>query len=100
MCLVCVCVCAYLCVCVGVCVLSVCFVCVCVLALCALVCAHKPCAFSPLCNGLQGVDYAIEKLNEGGWVHLFPEGRVNQQGVPLPFKWGAFKGVSKCAPFR
>ncbi|EGO27255.1 hypothetical protein SERLADRAFT_366794 [Serpula lacrymans var. lacrymans S7.9] len=43
------------------------------------------------------VDSAIHKLNEGGWVHLFGEGKVNQPNsypyqagiVRLPrFKWG------------
>lgn len=44
------------------------------------------------------VDLAIAKLNQGGWVHLFGEGKVNQPNVyskdqngacTLPrFKWG------------
>ncbi|CAK9780101.1 acyltransferase-domain-containing protein [Cutaneotrichosporon oleaginosum] len=41
----------------------------------------------------RGVDDAIRKLEEGGWIHLFPEGRVNQaksnpEGGMHRFKWG------------
>ncbi|BEI81193.1 hypothetical protein CcaverHIS002_0203530 [Cutaneotrichosporon cavernicola] len=40
-----------------------------------------------------GVDDAIRKIEEGGWVHMFPEGRVNQaksnpDGGMYRFKWG------------
>lgn len=45
------------------------------------------------------VDFAIDKLNEGAWIHLFGEGKVNQPNVDkhesnilphklLRFKWG------------
>ena len=37
---------------------------------------------------MKAVDYAIEKLNEGLWVHVFPEGRVNQTPNMLRLKWG------------
>lgn len=52
---------------------------------CGLIVSHCPSV--SIC---QGVDFAIEKLNAGGWVNVFPEGRVNQQGMGLPFKWGAY----------
>ncbi|KZW03147.1 acyltransferase-domain-containing protein [Exidia glandulosa HHB12029] len=45
-------------------------------------------------NGIQqpAIDDAIRKLDAGHWVHLFPEGKVNQflspQAQLLRFKWG------------
>ncbi|KAF8674600.1 Acyltransferase protein [Rhizoctonia solani] len=39
------------------------------------------------------VDIAVDRLNSGAWVHVFPEGKVNQGscqpgGKLLRFKWG------------
>ncbi|KAI8143477.1 acyltransferase-domain-containing protein, partial [Fennellomyces sp. T-0311] len=35
-----------------------------------------------------GVDFAIHKINENGWIHIFPEARVNQTTSMIRFKWG------------
>ncbi|KAL7423930.1 Lyso-phosphatidylcholine acyltransferase [Cryptotrichosporon argae] len=39
------------------------------------------------------VDEAVKRLQDGGWIHIFPEGKVNQattnpEGGLLRFKWG------------
>ncbi|KAL1409702.1 Lyso-phosphatidylcholine acyltransferase [Vanrija albida] len=41
----------------------------------------------------KAVDTAIQRVEEGAWVHIFPEGKVNQKfshpaGGLLRFKWG------------
>ncbi|KAI9490389.1 acyltransferase-domain-containing protein [Zychaea mexicana] len=35
-----------------------------------------------------GVDFAIYKSNQNGWIHIFPEARVNQTTSMIRFKWG------------
>ncbi|RHZ64080.1 hypothetical protein Glove_326g152 [Diversispora epigaea] len=34
------------------------------------------------------MNFAIDRLNEGKWVHVFPEGKVNQTMDLLRLKWG------------
>lgn len=34
----------------------------------------------------EGMNFSKEMLDQHGWVHIFPEGRVTP--VPLRFKWG------------
>jgi monolysocardiolipin acyltransferase len=42
----------------------------------------------------EGMKMALEKLNEGAHVHIFPEGKVNQMGKLLPVRWGVGKLVA------
>mmetsp|Transcript_38398 Transcript_38398/g.96601 ORF Transcript_38398/g.96601 Transcript_38398/m.96601 type:complete len:200 (-) Transcript_38398:33-632(-) len=45
--------------------------------------------------GQPGVVSAYERLLDGDWVHVFPEGRVNQSGTLLyPLRWGVGKLIA------
>jgi monolysocardiolipin acyltransferase len=44
-----------------------------------------------------GMRIAQEQLDRGGWVHIFPEGRVNQSGRIYPCKWGVGQLVLETA---
>lgn len=35
-----------------------------------------------------GVDAALDKMEGGGWVHIFPEGRINPHHEDWRLKWG------------
>ncbi|CAG8686347.1 1424_t:CDS:2, partial [Ambispora leptoticha] len=36
------------------------------------------------------MNFALDKLNEkeGNWVHIFPEGKINQTSSMIPLRWG------------
>lgn len=47
-----------------------------------------------------GVELAIQKVRDGEWLHVFPEGKVcadRDPSVMLPFKWGVGRTVCEAA---
>ncbi|KAF6200471.1 hypothetical protein GE061_004914 [Apolygus lucorum] len=36
----------------------------------------------------EGVNFAIERLSRGDWVHVFPEGKINDKMENMRLKWG------------
>ncbi|KJE89614.1 acyltransferase [Capsaspora owczarzaki ATCC 30864] len=43
------------------------------------------------------MDFAVELLNAGRWIHIFPEGKVVQTGNMIPFKWGVGQLIVRSA---
>ncbi|XP_065570034.1 tafazzin-like isoform X4 [Artemia franciscana] len=44
----------------------------------------------------EGIDYSIDRLNEGDWVHIFPEGKVNGDKKHIRLKWGVGRMIMEC----
>uniref|UniRef100_A0A914UPZ4 Tafazzin family protein n=1 Tax=Plectus sambesii TaxID=2011161 RepID=A0A914UPZ4_9BILA len=44
----------------------------------------------------KSVDFCIDRLNQNGWVHMFPEGKVNLSKDPMRLKWGVGRMIADC----
>ena len=42
-----------------------------------------------------GVDFSIDRLNEGHWVHIYPEGKVNLDKSDMRYKWGVGRMIAE-----
>uniref|UniRef100_A0A5S6QX95 Tafazzin family protein n=1 Tax=Trichuris muris TaxID=70415 RepID=A0A5S6QX95_TRIMR len=42
-----------------------------------------------------GVDRCLDVLNNNGWIHVFPEGRVNFSRAPMRLKWGVGRLINE-----
>jgi len=44
----------------------------------------------------QAMDFCVERMNDGAWVHAYPEGRVNAYDKSIRLKWGVGRLITEC----
>ena len=42
------------------------------------------------------MNFCLDRLREGQWVHLYPEGRINMDKVDMRYKWGIARLIDEC----
>jgi len=44
----------------------------------------------------EGMQRCLDVLNQGGWVHVFPEGKINLTKESIRLKWGVGRLIADC----
>eukprot|EP00118_Oscarella_pearsei_P026148 m.309499 g.309499 ORF g.309499 m.309499 type:complete len:275 (+) comp46684_c0_seq1:26-850(+) len=44
----------------------------------------------------RAMNFVVDRLNEGGWAHIYAEGQVNESDQLMRLKWGVGRLISDC----